>query len=364
MIRILDRYIARDFLQLFVLALAILVAVSILVDVFERFHRFVIREALVSDIMLYYFYTIPRVTFTIAPMALMIAAFLAVGRFMRTYEFLAIQIARVHPLRAVLPVIILALGITLGLYVVQEEIAPKATETALRIRHERLRKRPYPFRVMRSQDIWYLAGSNRILHIGFLNTGKGQMREASLFQFSPDFTLLRRLDAHKARWDSERWILSGVRIHRFSGGGTDMNITQVPEMPIQLTATPEDLARIEKKAKEMSSRELKRYIQRLTESGEDARRYVADLVAKPAMLGVNFVMALLGIAVAFRVGRRGLLIHMGTCIVVAFFYWFLFSLALPLARNDVVPPVLILWLPNVIFGGIAFFGILRLRPRI
>jgi lipopolysaccharide export system permease protein len=190
------------------------------------------------------------------------------------------------------------------------------------------------------------------------------MQEISLFEFSPDFRLVQRTEARTARWRDGRWILADAKIRRFSGDGTEMQVAEVPEMPIQLQATPADLARVEKKVEEMSYRELKRYIKRLTRSGVDARHYVADLLAKPAMLAVNLVMALLGIAFAFRVGRQGLLVQVGTCIIVAFLYWLLFSIALPLARNEVLPPLLVVWLPNMIFGSVAVLGLVRTRPRV
>ncbi len=361
--RILDRYIAREFLKLFGLALAVLVPLSILVNLFERLHRYVVWGATAPDVIMYYFYTLPEETLRMAPLALLFASFFSVGRLNRNYEFLAMQMARLHPLRVVLPVIVLALAITFGLYVVQEEIAPKASETALRIRHQRMRK-DSAFHRTRSQDIWYLAGSHRILHIGLLDTRKGEMQEVSLFQFSPDFTLALRLDAAQARWREGTWTLAETRVHRFWGGGPNMSVAQVPEMPLQLRATPTDLARIEKKVEEMSYRELRRYIRRLNRSGVDARRYVADLLAKPARLAVNFIMVLLGIVVAFRVGGRGLFVHVGTCIAAAFLYWLLFSLALPLARNEVFPPLLVVWAPNAVFGSIALLELLRPRPRV
>jgi lipopolysaccharide export LptBFGC system permease protein LptF len=54
----------------------------------------------------------------------------------------------------------------------------------------------------------------------------------------------------------------------------------------------------------------------------------------------------------------------GTCITVAFLYWLLFSIALPLARNEVLPPLLVVWLPNMIFGSVAVLGLVRTRPRV
>lgn len=362
-IRILDQYLGREFLKLFALALAVLVASFLLVNLFEKLHRYVVWGASVSDIMSYYFYTLPRETLRVAPFALLIASFLTIGKFNRNYELLAMQMARLHPFRAVLPVILLALAITTILAVVQEVIAPGASEIALRIQHQRMRKEA-AFHRTRSQDIWYLAGPDRILHIGVLETRKGEMLEVSLFHFSPDFVPLERIEAAKGRWKDGRWLLSDVRIHRFSGGGMDMSVAEVREMPIQLDATPEDLAHVEKEVAEMGYVELKRYIQRLTRGGVDARRYAADLAAKPATLAVNFIMALLGIVIAFRVGRQGFFIHMGTCITAAFLYWFLSSLALQLARSEAFPPVVVVWLPNLIFGGVAFLCVLRPDPRI
>lgn len=364
MIRILDRYIAREFLKLFFLALAILVALAVLVNLFERLHRYVLWKASAPDVMLYYFYTIPREVLSMAPLALLIASFLSVGKLNQNYEFLAMQLGRLHPVRAVLPVIILALAITSGLFVLQEEIASQASEVALRFKQKRIWKEYAKFYRAPTQDIWYLAGPDRILYVALLEGEKGEMQGVSLFQFSPDFTLVQRTDATKAQWREGRWILTEARVRRFFGGGTDVDVAEVPEMPLRLKATPTDLARVEKKVGEMSYRELRRYIRRLTVRGVDARRYAADLFAKPAMLAVNFIMALLGIAVAFRVGRRGLLIHVGTCIGLAALYWLLFSFALPLARNEVLHPLLVVWTPNAIFGSVALLGLFRLRPRI
>jgi lipopolysaccharide export system permease protein len=298
-----------------------------------------------------------------APFAVLIASFLSVGKFNRNRELLAMQMARLHPLRVVLPIVLLALAITAMLSVVQEAIAPGANEIALQIRQLQVKKEA-AFHRTRSQDIWYLAGPGRILHIDLLDTRKGEMLDVSLFQFSPDFVPTLRIEAARGQWRDGRWVLSGVQIHRFSGGGIEMSVAEVREMPLDLDATPEDLAIVEKGVAEMGYMELKRYIQRLTRGGVDARRYVADLAAKPATIAVNFFMALIGIVIAFRVGRQGFFVHMGTCIAVAGLYWFLSATALQLARNHVLPPLFLVWLPNLIFGSLAFFGLFRAQPRI
>jgi lipopolysaccharide export system permease protein len=363
MIRILDRYIGRDFLILFGLTLTVLVATSVLVHLFEKLHWYVARGASVSDVLSYYFYTLPQETLRMAPFAVLIASFLTVGKFNLNRELLAMQMAHLHPLRVVLPIVLLALGITAMLSVVQEAIAPGANEIALQIRQLQMKKEA-PFHRTRSQDIWYLAGRDRILHIDLLDARKGEMLDVSLFQFSRDFVPTQRIEAARGQWRGGRWILSGVQIHRFSGGGIEMSVAEVPEMPLELDATPKDLAIVEKGVAEMGYVELRRYIQRLTRGGVDARRYVADLAAKPATLTINFIMALIGIVIAFRVGRQGFFVHMGTCIAAAGLYWFLSAMALQLARNDVFSPVFLVWLPNLIFGGPAFFGLFRSRPRI
>jgi lipopolysaccharide export system permease protein len=363
MIRILDRYIAREFLGLFASALTILVVISVIVNLFENIHRFVLWGASASDVIVYYVYTIPKWTLRIAPVAVLVAAFLSVGRLSRNHELLAMQMASLAPLRIALPIMTLALAVTIGLYGIHEEIAPEANETALRIREQRIRKAS-SFHRTKTQDIWYLTGPDRILHITHLETQKGEMQQISLYQFSSDFALLERIDAAMARWQEGRWTLSKTTIRHFWPGGVDVSVDQVPEMAIRLKVSPADFARVEKNVEEMSYRELKRYIRQLTRSGVDTQRYRTDLLAKPAMLTVNFIMALLGIAFALRVGRQGLYIHIGTCIGVAFFYWLFFSLALPLGRNEVLPPILAVWLPNVFFGGISLLGLLRSSPRI
>ena len=363
MIRILDRYTAREFFGLFALALAVLVVISVIVNLFENLHRFVTAGAAPSDIALYYVYTVPKWTLRIAPVAVLIAAFLSVGRLSRNHELLAMQMASLPPLRIALPIIVLALAVTIGLYGIHEEIAPEANEMALRVREQRIRKSSSFYRT-KTQDIWYLTGPDRVLHITHLETRKGEMQQISLYQFSPDFALLERVDAAMARWQDGRWTLRKATVRHFWPGGLDVSVDQVPEMTVRIKVSPEDFARVEKNVEEMSYRELKRYIRQLTRSGVDTQRYRTDLLAKPAMLTVNFIMALLGIAFALRVGRQGLYIHIGTCIGVAFLYWLFFSLLLPLGRNEVLPPILAVWLPNVFFGGISLLGLLKSRVMV
>src|SRR3970040_987779 len=125
------------------------------------------------------------------------------------------------------------------------------------------------------------------------------MLDVSLFRFSPQFVPIEQIEAARGRWMDGRWILSNVRIHRFSEGGIEMSIAEVREMPVQLDATPEDLAVVEKGVEEMGYWQLKGYITRRPRGGGPPRRYAADLGAKPATLAVNFVMALLGIVIAF-----------------------------------------------------------------
>jgi lipopolysaccharide export system permease protein len=262
-------------------------------------------------------------------------------------------------LRIAAPLLLLGAAVCATLWAVTEWVAPRTTALALDLSETRLGKAS-KYRRTRENDIWYRAGEEMLLHIGILQVREGILREVTVFRLGPAFALIERVDAPVARWEGAGWILEGATVRRFADGRL-VDVRTGGRYPLTLSEGPEDFRRIERDPAEMGFQELRRHIRRLLASGANVRRLLADLHAKPALAVLPLLMALIGVAAALRVGRRGLMVSLAPCVLVAFLYWLTFSFSLSLGRGEVLLPWIAAWLPNAAFGTAGLALLIRSR---
>jgi lipopolysaccharide export system permease protein len=217
-----------------------------------------------------------------------------------------------------------------------------------------------PFQRTKDNDIWYRAKGNRFLHISLLDAASGSIRGLTLFELSPDFKLLRRVDAKEAKWQDGQWRLQDGEISWTRPDGT-YRVDPFTSLTLYLDEKPTDLAQVMRESEEMSSSELREYIERLAKSGVNSVRYQVDLAAKGSAAFASLVMAVIGVAFALRTGKRGVMAWTGACVVVAVCYSILSSFTISLGRGGVMPPVVAAWLPNALFATAGLSSILTVK---
>lgn len=349
--RILDRYLATQFLRVFIFSLIVFQAVYLIVDLFDRLSTFLDASGLV--IIQYYFYRLPWVGFQVLPMAVLLASLLSLGTLARNNELLAMKMGRLSSLRIVAPLVILGVLISLVTVLLGESLIPRMNERALNVFRIKVKKVP-AFQRTKDNDIWYRANDALFLHISLIEVSTGTVRGLTVFELSPDFQLRRRIDAREATWEAGRWLLKDGYASRIGPDGAHQ-LDYFAQLSLDLEDKPSDLARVVRESEEMNSAELREYIAKLVKSGVSSIRYQVDLAAKSSLSFASAVMALIGIAFALRAGKGGVMALAGACIVVGVSYWLLLSLSISLGRGGVLTPMVAAWLPNALFsvGGLT-----------
>ena len=361
--RILDRYVAREFLKILVLTMLVFAGIYIIVDLFEKLGRFLEAGVPARFILRYYLLSLPQIVFQVLPVAVLLASLLSLGSMARHNELLAMKMGMISTLRIAVPVVALAVllsGVALGL---GQSLIPLASERAQNIMNTRVKKLPAA-RTARHTDIWYRPQGDPFhqlfLHIGLAEVRSNLLRDVTLIELTPQFTPLRRLDAREAVWEQGGWILKDGYMWMFSPAG-EVLLDRFQRMAVGIAERPEELARAVRAPEEMTYDELKEYIGRLAQSGVDVRRYWVDLYAKVALPFACLVMGLIGIAFGLRTGKTGVLVWVGACVPLAFLYWVLLSLGFSLGRGGALPPLVAAWLPNVLFAAGGLVALIKVR---
>jgi lipopolysaccharide export system permease protein len=356
--QLLDRYIARECLKLLLLCLVVFTGIYLIVDLFEKFSRFLEARVPPAQILWYYFFRLPKIFTEVLPVAVLLASLLSLGGLARHNELLAMKMGQVSTLRIALPCIALGLLASLAAWVTTEYIAPRTNERALNIERTDVRRLP-AHRTTRDSDIWYRAQGNRFVHISLIETQSGLIQGMSVFELSQTSDLVRRVDAREATWETDGWTLRNG--YQLDLTRTPVQVTPFQTMRIALSERPEEFARVARSPEEMSYIQLRRYIDRLVQSGVSAARYRVDLYAKVAIALVSLVMSLIGVSFGLRTGKSGAMLWVGVCIPMGFLYWMLLSMGFSLGRGGVLPALVAAWLPNLVFGLGGLLSLWRLR---
>ncbi|MBM2837193.1 MAG: putative Permease YjgP/YjgQ [candidate division NC10 bacterium] len=310
--RILDRYLSSEFLKVFTFSLIVFLSLYVIVDLFDRLARFLDAPAWV--VVQYYCNRLPWIAFQVIPVSVLLAALLSLGNLARHNELLAMKMGQLSSLRIVTPLLILSLLASLAALVMGESIVPRMNERALNLYRVKVKK-VAAFQRTKENDIWYRAKGNRFLHISLMEVASGTVRGFTLFELSPDFQLIRRVDAKEARWHEGRWWLKDGEVSLTRPDGT-YQVDVFTSLALELEERPADLAQVVRESEEMSSAELREYIERLVKSGVNSIRYKVDLAVKGSTAFVSLVMAIIGIAFALRTGKGGVMAWAGACVLV------------------------------------------------
>ncbi len=355
---LLDRYIARECAKLLGLCLLVFVGVYVVVDLFEKLARFLEAQVNPGLIIRYYLFRLPKILIETLPVAVLLACLLGVGGLAKNNEVLAMKMGHLGSLRIAVPCIGVGLAASIFAWITVEYIAPRASERALNIERTQVRRLP-AHRITRDSDIWYRAQDDRFVHISLIEAQSGLIHGMSIFELSPSFDLLRRIDAGEASWGPDGWsVRNGYQMEL---NKNPIRITPFKELRLSLKERPEEFARVARSPEEMSYAQLRAYIDRLVKSGVSATRYMVDLHAKVSIAMASLIMAVLGASFGLRTGRAGVMIWVAACIPMGFVYWVVLQLGISFGRAGALPPLIAAWLPNVVFAAAGVVSLWRLR---
>jgi len=356
---IIDRYLAREYLMLMGIGLAVTATLFIVIDLLQTLDRYLRLKPPMVYIFEHFLYRLPAALHGSLPVVTLVATiflFMTLGRY---HELTALKAAGVSLYRVSAPILGLGLAIAIGAGLFQELVLPVLNERGEEVDRVKIRGEA-PRHLRLRQRLWVRHGDARFYRVELLNPGTNDMYGVTVLELDRDFRLIERLDARRAHWTTMGWELSEGAYRAVSDDDT------VQTMPFRRTALDleediEDFVRIEKPVSAMGFRELKDYIAQLRAAGFEVRKYLVELYSKVSFPLVNLVMVLVATPFALQSPRGGRLFGIGLAIAIMAGYLVVHYVALALARADLLPPLIAAWSANVIFMGIGVSLLLRAR---
>lgn len=358
--KLLDRYVLREFLGYLALGLTGFIVIFIVVDVFEKIDVFLDHRAPLPLIARFYAWRAPEVIVQVLPVALLLATFLALGQLNKFGELTAMRSCGLSLIRILAPVFAVAVGAVLGSLALGEMVVPVANRERDTIYEEQIQG----IRRAETQeraDVTYLGRGGQILYARLYLIAQKRMHEVSMQEFERG-ELRRRLDAAEANWENGTWVFYAGVERLFQGNEEQARAFERLEVRA-LEESPEDFAKETRQPDEMNWFELREHVVRLRASGARVANYLVDLHLKLAFPLVNLIVVAIGASIATRLRLQSAAVGFGLSVAIAFLYYAFMRTGQALGHQGALPPYLAAWLGDLVFGVVGAFMLWRQQQR-
>lgn len=357
--RILDKYILKKYLSSFTLVLTLLIPIAISIDISEKVDKF-LRHANLSVgeiIQDYYVNFVIIYGNTFMPLALFIAVIFFTSKLAGNTEIIAIHSAKISFTRFLKPYFIGATLVTIFALTMNHFVVPRSNKIFEKFSRTYLKKKKLNENYI--SNINLQLGPNDYIFIKRYTVDKNIGYHFS-YEVFEDNKLTQKLMADNIRWNKSDSTYNLTRYSkRFLLKGRD-SIVHGKRLDTVFNFEPKDLVNIDYMAKEMNSIELHEFINQARARGvSNLNTYLVEFHKRTSLPISSYILTFLAVTLASRKKRGGMGVNLAIGITLMFFYVFLLKIAEVLGAGADTNSLVMVWLPNMFFGALAFYLYLK-----
>ena len=353
--RLLDRYVIGNFLQVYFYCIAGFISIWLIFDVSDNISSFIDNHIGLALVARYYGTQIPQVLIILLPVSLLLSLLFALGRMSRANEIVSMLTAGVSLPRVLLPLIGMGLFTVVASMALNYSLAPHA-ELARKTFISEAQSRPgrtiqgQIFRNRTDLRTWFVQN--------FLQRSNTFNNVQVLQQDANDNIVTNYVAARAVyRPETKTWELENVRVVHYDQSGNIVDEKFFPSLNIEhWSETPFRLGSANERAEFLSLPELREYL-----------RFNADFPAtllapfrthlqyRLALPWTCFVVVCIAAPLGIGYSRRGVLSSVAAAVFLVFSMNFLVHLFLALGEGYRVPAWIAAWTPNILFMAIGLY---------
>lgn len=363
--RILDRYIIREIILPFLIALGVLTFLLIIPYIIELAEQLIAKGVAWPTVLRLMGTLLPATLGLTIPMALLIAILMAFGRLSSDREVVVMMACGISPYRLLRPVALVATLTAAATLWVMVEAIPDANQTyreiTLRIVTDRAegQVRPreffedFPDTVLYVREIPSTGGWQDVLAADTKNAAQ------------PIIYLARRgrMIINRQAQTIEMVLEDGAR--HATNASEPASYEMVRFVRLILSLDPQSVfprTGLARGLREMTIAELQEQISELRGRNQPFHNPVIEIQKKFSIPVACFVFALVGVGLGVSNRKDGKLASFVLGIAVIFIYYVVMFMAQAMTKGALIPAWLSMWLPNIVLG-VAGLVLLLSRSR-
>ena len=360
-LKILDRYIIRKFLGTYIFAIAMIIVVVVIFDYVEKIDGFTQTHAPFKSIIVdYYLNFVPFFINQFSALFTFIACIFFTSKLAYQTEIIAMLSGGMSFRRLMWPYFIGALVITIVSLGLSLWVIPISQRSCVAFEQQYIPRRQ---RFQYDRHIYRQVEPGTFLYIRGFSKNSSQASYIALEKYEGSF-MRSTLEASEAKFDGDtkRWTAQRYVTRHFADDGTE-TFEQHRNLDTLLNLDIVELGNMQALIKTMNIVELNDFIDQQRAKGSDSiRQLEVEHHTRYAYPLGTFILTLIGVSLSSRKVRGGTGLHIGIGIALCFSYIMLNRVFEEFAKGGTLPPMLAVWLPNIIYAVIAIY-LYRKAPK-
>jgi lipopolysaccharide export system permease protein len=345
----------RKFLGTYLFAIMLIIVIVVIFDAVEKIDDFIEMKAPLSKIAFqYYLNFIPFFINQFSGLFTFIAVIFFTSKMAYQTEIVAILSGGVSFKRLMWPYFLSAAAITTLSLLLNLVVIPPANARRVDFEAKYLKK---------NRNIQYDRHIYRQLDPGvfvYIRDYKSDTDKAEylVLERHENHTIVAELEAADVTFNPEtkHWTAPRYITRTFGEGDSERMEKYETKLDTLINLDATELGRVEELIKTMNYTELNQFIKQQKVKGSDMIEVFEVERAQRFSYPIStFILTLIGVSLSSRKVRGGTGLHIGVGITLCFSYILFAKFAEEFAKGGVLPPVLSVWMPNIIFAVIAIY---------
>ncbi|MFC1709217.1 LPS export ABC transporter permease LptF [Candidatus Omnitrophota bacterium] len=356
--RIVHKYMLKEFFSAFLLASLVLSLVMVLGNIVYLVGLIVTKGIPLTMILNLFLCMMPYSLQFILPISIMAALLLSLGRLSSDNEIISIRASGMNTFKLITPFLVLGIIFSLFSILLYDRITPKAHLQKRRLMEEMGAKNPT---AALEPGIFIDSFDKYIIFVYEISGNR--FRNIRIYEPQGEDRPPRTIIAKRGEFITvpEKNILKLKLVDGTSDEINPNNPNNFYKMNFHTYfmtmhfAKDESKKTINKKAKDMSLRELWTKIQKLRGLSIDDDPIAAEFHKKIAMSFSSMVFFLLGVPMGIITRRREKAANIALAFLIVGAYFILTLCVESLSKHGTLAPSSGMWMPNIIFGSIGVY---------
>lgn len=364
-IRLLDKYIFREVFLTFIFSICAFSAVFLGSGTLFRIAQYITDYgASLSAVAKVFVLSMPPIIIWTFPMSMLLASLLTFGKMSGSSEITAMKSCGVRFARIAMPAIVLGFVVSIGAVAFNEYVVPWANSAYRNVIYYEIEKNTGA----KSQEHIILKDITdgqirRLVYARYYNADTQQLTGVTLQSFDEAGKLRHVENADFAEWNGREWTMySGMIYDIVEDGSKSSHAMRFDKQILPVSANPKQIIREQKDVTEMTMRELQAQIDIMRSQFQDTSELETELYQRVSVPMASLIFTLVGVPLGLQPNRSSSSAGFAMSVVIIFLYYAMMTMGNALARGNVLPAMLAIWIPNIA-GLIAGTVLMRKASR-
>lgn len=350
--KIIDKYIIRNFIGTFIFMVLILSTIAVIVDLSQKLGRIDGSGSTALDALtMFYPFWVVWIINTFLPIAVFITVIYFTSRLTMQTEIVGILSGGISFYRFTLPYIWVALFLAVSAMFVGNIMLPWANIKKNKYQYTYMLNNTDRENYYKRQQIGSQISSNEFI---FINSFDRIEKLGSSFTYQRfDSTVLKQqILASSFEWNSKDslYVLHNAYLRTVNNDLTE-KLDYKANHSLKLAATPDEILPEEYVAETMNTFELNEFIQKQKAKGSaNVNTYQNELNMRLSNPFSTIILTLLALSLSSNKRRGGIGANLAIGISLAFVYIFFTQTTSTFSEKGYVSPLIAAWIPNMVFG--------------